>query len=106
MQTAFRLDISGVRLMKKPRIAGLCVKYLLPDIWGYLKMAPHHHIGLLHHPHIRCVVAPGKSREGCCARCLIRAAPTGRCDGPGKRRDGGLGFDGWHAGLIQHIRNH
>ena len=33
-------------------------------------------------PHIRCVVAPGKSREGCCARCLIGAAPTGRCDGP------------------------
>lgn len=43
----------------------------------------HHHIGLLHPPHIRCVVAPGKSREGCCARGLIGAAPTGRCDGPG-----------------------
>ena len=42
----------------------------------------HHHIGLLHPPHIRCVVAPGKSREGCCARRLIGAAPTGRCDGP------------------------
>jgi len=46
-------------------------------------IAPHHHIGLLHPPHIRCVVAPGKSREGCCARGLIGAAPTGRCDGPG-----------------------